>query len=347
MDLTNHMRGFFEVMKNDPTLTPHQISLLMVLYGIWNNKRRPPGPFPINRKKIMKWARIGNGGTYDKCLNELNGRYIIYIKGNRSMNGKEAIPALISIIYFGDRKITDSYSGNSAVSEMNCGTSKTGTAPVAKVEPFAKEKDLKSIKSNNTLNKKNVEGEESQFVPPHSKLTPPTLSELEVAFKNRGYSKEEANRFFNVNSARNWKDKNGRSIDLISWIDGWMAQDKRYNEKRGTGIDPKEVIQLLYEKFLTGEEVEREIRPDYYEVLQLTIDESSIQKAKTIRINRLQGSNEGSHLKLLKAYGNEIEGAKEMVQKDFEVVNRIAVQQVVLKYFRECQNNGIENLFDY
>ena len=340
MDLLNHMLGFFVAMRTDPSLTTHEIAILVALYDKWNQEYRPSEPFPVNRKEIMQLAKIGNGGTYTNCLKALHGRYIIYIPGNLPK------PALISIIYLGEKKNIRASTGINSVPEMPTNGSRTATNTVSEVEPIKKEKDIKSFKSNTQLNKKNKEEPERHSLPADSKLTPPTLSELEILFEDRGYPKEQANKFFVVNSARNWKDKNGRSIDLIKWIDGWMKLKKDNGDKSGIDIDSRKVIQHMYQKFQSGKNVETEIRVEYYRILKLTIDASSIENARKIRMNRLMSSSEGNDSRLLRAYNNEIEGAEEIVQNDFEVVNRIAAQQVVLNYFKECQIIGKQYLFD-
>lgn len=73
------MKDFFSAIPDDPRLGAYHISLYMSLYHHWLLSDCKE-PMQINRRDIMKTAKISGIATYHRCIRELhNYGYIRYM----------------------------------------------------------------------------------------------------------------------------------------------------------------------------------------------------------------------------------------------------------------------------
>lgn len=71
-------------MSEDARISATHISLYMALAQEWN-LAGGKNPFPINRQRIMKTAKINARFTYNKCMNNLQEYgYIKYLPSSNS-----------------------------------------------------------------------------------------------------------------------------------------------------------------------------------------------------------------------------------------------------------------------
>ena len=86
MDLNKMIGDFFELIQDDPRISPAHISLFL---AIVNNCKKQEGKMPVTifKKHITKQAKI-SPSTYHRCINDLNNfRYLRYIPSYSSVAG--------------------------------------------------------------------------------------------------------------------------------------------------------------------------------------------------------------------------------------------------------------------
>jgi hypothetical protein len=78
MELFPPLTSFYSAIANDTRIGATHISLYMALLQQWN-LNKGENPILIERKKVMKAAKISSRHTYNHCINDLhNYNYIIY-----------------------------------------------------------------------------------------------------------------------------------------------------------------------------------------------------------------------------------------------------------------------------
>jgi hypothetical protein len=81
-----------DMIGEDQRIGPSHVSLYMAILQLYKQQEYKI-PVAVNRKVLMKHAKMSAKGTYHKCMRDLNdGGYIQYIPSYRS--------SLKSLIYF-------------------------------------------------------------------------------------------------------------------------------------------------------------------------------------------------------------------------------------------------------
>jgi hypothetical protein len=181
MNYIKHLNAALVEIYGDERLCPGHISLYLALFFYWNLYRFP-GEFPVNRKELMKMAKIGSKSTYHRLLKQLDTMgYIDYSPSNS--------PARSS-------KVALSQNWDKSGTVMERSRSIFGTyCPTSVPDPL-----FKKTKQNN---------KRSLGAQPRSQL------EVLNFFRESGYDKEEAQRFFNHYQAIGWKI--GGKIPIVDW----------------------------------------------------------------------------------------------------------------------------------
>jgi hypothetical protein len=70
--------AFFEIVAEDPRMTPVHISLYLALLSE-HPAFKPNESIPVRRAQLMAKARLGARSTYDKAMHDLHAfRYLLY-----------------------------------------------------------------------------------------------------------------------------------------------------------------------------------------------------------------------------------------------------------------------------
>jgi hypothetical protein len=70
MEELKQLSGFYHSVADDPRISPTHISVYMALFQCWNLQSFQ-NPVEVNRREIMKLAKISGNATYHKCIREL------------------------------------------------------------------------------------------------------------------------------------------------------------------------------------------------------------------------------------------------------------------------------------
>jgi hypothetical protein len=83
MDLAEHFTNFYETILDDPRISPMHIVLYMALLLAFEQNDRI-NPIPVQRKGIMKCAKISATSTYYTVMKELKAYGYIQYKPSLS-----------------------------------------------------------------------------------------------------------------------------------------------------------------------------------------------------------------------------------------------------------------------
>ncbi|WP_335965432.1 hypothetical protein [Galbibacter sp. PAP.153] len=191
MNYIKHLNAALVEIYGDERLCPGHISLYLALFFYWNMFRFPE-EFPVNRKELMKMAKIGSKSTYHRLMKQLDTMgYIDYSPSNSPTRSS---------------KVGLSQNWDKSGTVMERSRSIFGTyCPSSVPDTFYKKTDQTNKRS----------------------LGAKPRSQLEVLnfFKENGYGKEEAQRFFNHYQAIGWKI--GGKISIVDWkaaAHNWMIK---------------------------------------------------------------------------------------------------------------------------
>jgi hypothetical protein len=163
----------------------------------------------------------------------------------------------------------------------------------------------------------------------------PTLSEVEEFFKTNKYPLKEARKFYYYNNGKAWKLPGKLPIaDWQSLAHKWILNSGDLSPVPANAESIQEKIQNLYERFLKGEQIAKEILPEYADHLQLEITDPIKAEAIQRRINLLSGSNENTDNKLLQAYLSQDDTNPQLIH-DLPNLMALCKRLAVLKTFQQ------------
>ena len=95
MNYIKLLNAAFEKFYFDDRLNPTHISLYMALFQEWNSCRFMD-EFYVNRRDLMRCAKIGSKSTYHRCIVELDSwQYLTYFPSNNPYKGSKIKMAII------------------------------------------------------------------------------------------------------------------------------------------------------------------------------------------------------------------------------------------------------------
>lgn len=208
MNFIKHFRGFIDLLADDKRLTPHHVSLYIILFQYWNlNHFR--NPISIAREEVMQLSKIGSANTYLKCLKELHEwNYIRYDPSYNPLRGSK-----VHLYRFDTGAgIADSTGSDTA--------DDTGNEQV--VRP--------SINNTNSINDTNIENREKDI--------PPAQGAVLEFFKSKNANLTEAEKFFNHYTANGWRLGRHKMQDWQAAATKWILNINTFSTERNTPVIP-------------------------------------------------------------------------------------------------------------
>ncbi len=212
MNFIKHFRGFIDLLADDQRLTPHHVSLYIILFQYWNlNHFR--NPVSINREEMMRFSKIGSVNTYLKCLKELHEwNYIRYLPSHNPQRGSKIH------LYRFDTSI------DTTVDNTDNTTDQQPVRP-----------------SINNTNVTNIENREKDI--------PPAQESVREFFQSKNTSSAEAEKFHAHYTANGWRlgrspmrDWQAAAIKWILNINSFSAERSTKNFEQGNGKDYSEPL---------------------------------------------------------------------------------------------------------
>ena len=215
MNYIKLLNAAFEKFYFDDRLNPTHISLYMALFQEWNSSRFAD-EFYVNRRDLMRCAKIGSKSTYHRCVTDLDAwLYLSYFPSNNPYKGSKI---KMSIIGTSDEPDMGRYNPTlEQLAEHYCPTNGqvvdsnrpvSGQALVSKTNNIKQENDIKQPKGWQAV---------IDF------------------FIEKGFNADEGKKFYEHYEARNWKTSDGQQIrDWRALATNWMDRTELFDEENRT-----------------------------------------------------------------------------------------------------------------
>ena len=223
MNYIKLLNAAFEKFFFDDRLNPTHISLYMALFQEWNSSR-VADEFYVNRRELMRVAKIGSKSTYHRCVTDLDSwNYLSYFPSNNPYKGSKI---KMSIIGTSDEPVTGQYN---PILEQLAEQYRPIREPVVyqhhpnngqavdSHRPTSGQALVSTI--NNTKQVNNIK-------------QPKGWQTVINFFIEKGFNADEGKKFFEHYETRNWQTSDGNEIrDWRALATNWMDRTELYAEE--------------------------------------------------------------------------------------------------------------------
>ena len=223
MNYIKLLNAAFEKFYFDDRLNPTHISLYMALFQEWNSCRFMD-EFYVNRRDLMRCAKIGSKSTYHRCIVELDSwQYLSYFPSNNPYKGSKIKMAIIGT---SDEPLVGQYN---PILEQLAEQYRPIREPVVyqhhpnngqavdSHRPTSGQALVSTI--NNTKQVNNIK-------------QPKGWQTVINFFIEKGLNADEGKKFFEHYETRNWQTSDGNEIrDWRALATNWMDRTELYAEE--------------------------------------------------------------------------------------------------------------------
>ena len=223
MNYIKLLNAAFEKFLFDDRLNPTHISLYMALFQEWNSSRFAD-EFYVNRRELMRVAKIGSKSTYHRCVTDLDSwNYLSYFPSNNPYKGSKI---KMSIIGTSDEPVTGQYN---PILEQLAEQYRPIREPVVyqhhpnngqavdSHRPTSGQALVSTI--NNTKQVNNIK-------------QPKGWQAVFIFFEEKGFDADEAKKFYEHYQTRNWQTGDGKEIrDWRAVAINWMDRTEIFDEE--------------------------------------------------------------------------------------------------------------------
>lgn len=218
MNYIKILNAAFSTFYFDDRLNPTHISLYMALFQEWNSSRFAD-EFYVNRRDLMRVAKIGSKSTYHRCVTDLDAwDYLSYFPSNNPYKGSKI---KMSIIKTSD--VPDIGHNNPELEQLAERHHPIREPVINQHRPTSGQALVSTI--NNTKQVNNIK-------------QPKGWQVVISFFKEKGFGADEGKKFFAHYEANDWKTSDGKAIRswqavAINWMDRseLFDQESKPNKK--------------------------------------------------------------------------------------------------------------------
>ena len=224
MNYIKLLNAAFEKFYFDDRLNPTHITLYMALFQEWNSSRFAD-EFYVNRRDLMRAAKIGSKSTYHRCVTNLDSwLYLCYFPSNNPYKGSKI---KMSIIGTSDEPVSGQYNPileqlaeqyHPRVVPLEGHHHPTNGQAVDSHRPIGGQALVSTINNNKQENKiKQPKGWQAVF----------------IFFEEKGFDADEAKKFFEHYQTRNWQTGDEKAIrDWRSVATNWIDRTELFNQEK-------------------------------------------------------------------------------------------------------------------
>ncbi len=215
MNYIKLLNAAFEKFYFDDRLNPTHISLYMALFQEWNSSRFAD-EFYVNRRDLMRCAKIGSKSTYHRCVTDLDSwLYLCYFPSNNPYKGSKI---KMSIIVTSDEPDMGRYN---PTLEQLAEQYRPRNEPVLDSHSPISGQALVST-TNNTKQVNTIK-------------QPKGWQGVIDFFIEKGFNAEEGKKFFEHYETRNWQTSDGKEIrDWRALATNWMDRTEIFEAENET-----------------------------------------------------------------------------------------------------------------
>jgi hypothetical protein len=223
MNYIKLLNAAFEKFYFDDRLNPTHISLYMALFQEWNSSRFAD-EFYVNRRDLMRCAKIGSKSTYHRCVTDLDSwLYLSYFPSNNPYKGSKI---KMSIIGTSDEPDMGRYNPTLEqlaeqyypIREPNVGQHHPINGQV--VDPHRPVDGQALVSTTNNIKQENYTKQ------------PKGWQAVIDFFAEKGFNADEGKKFYEHYETRNWQTSDGQQIrDWRALATNWMDRTELFDEE--------------------------------------------------------------------------------------------------------------------
>lgn len=212
MNYIKLLNAAFEKFYFDDRLNPTHISLYMALFQEWNSSRFADEMF-VNRRDLMRAAKIGSKSTYHRCITDLDSwLYLCYLPSNNPYKGSKI---KMSIIGTSDELAAGQY--NPILEQLAEQYRPRGVPLEEHYHPTNGQAVVST--TNNTKQENSIK-------------QPKGRQAVIDFFIEKNFDLEEAEKFYNHYSERDWRTGDDKPIrDWRAVAINWMDRTELFEEE--------------------------------------------------------------------------------------------------------------------
>lgn len=224
MNYIKLLNAAFEKFYFDDRLNPTHITLYMALFQEWNSSRFAD-EFYVNRRDLMRVAKIGSKSTYHRCVTELDlWNYLSYFPSNNPYKGSKIKMAIIETTDETDvgrysPKLEQLAENYRPIDEPVVYQHRpTNGQVVDSHRPVSGQALVSTINNTKQVNNiKQPKGRQAVF----------------IFFEEKGFDADEGKKFFDHYESNDWKTSDGKPIrDWQALAKNWMDRTELFDEEK-------------------------------------------------------------------------------------------------------------------
>lgn len=211
MNYIKLLNAAFSTFFFDDRLNPTHISLYMALFQEWNSSRFAD-EFFVNRRELMRCAKIGSKSTYHRCITDLDSwNYLTYFPSNNPYKGSKI---RMSIIGKSDEPDTGQY--DPELEQLAERYNPICEPVMNQHRPVSGQALVSNINNTKQINiNKQPNGRQAVL----------------DFFIEKDFNADEGKKFFTHYEANNWKTSDGKPIrDWQALAKNWMDRTELFAE---------------------------------------------------------------------------------------------------------------------
>lgn len=233
MNYIKLLNAAFSTFYFDDRLNPTHISLYMALFQEWNSCRFMD-EFYVNRRELMRVAKIGSKSTYHRCITELHSwEYLSYFPSNNPYKGSKI---KMSILGTSDEPVAGQY--NPILEQLAEQYYPRGVP----LEGHHHPKNGQALVSNTN----NIK--QANFI-----KQPKDCQAVVDFFEEKNFDKAEAEKFYWYYADRDWKTGDDETIRdwravALNWMDRTEFFDRENKPKKKQPSQIKDNLRTIKKK---------------------------------------------------------------------------------------------------
>ena len=226
MNYIKLLNAAFEKFYFDDRLNPTHISLYMALFQEWNSCRFMD-EFYVNRRELMRVAKIGSKSTYHRCIVDLDAwKYLLYFPSNNPYKGSKIKMAIIGT---SDEPVVGQYHPEL---EQLAEQYHPRSVPL---EGHHHPKNGQAVYQHRPIGGQALVSETNNNKQENNIKQPKGRQAVILFFEEKGFDADEAKKFYAHYADREWQTSDGKPIrDWRSLATNWMDRTELFNEENKT-----------------------------------------------------------------------------------------------------------------
>ena len=223
MNYIKLLNAAFEKFYFDDRLNPTHISLYMALFQEWNSSRFMD-EFYVNRRDVMRCAKIGSKSTYHRCIVDLDAwQYLSYFPSNNPYKGSKIKMAIIGT---SDEPVVGQY--NPELEQLAEQYHPRGVP----LEGHHHPKNGQVMYQDRPIDGQALVSNTNNIKQENYIKQPKGRQAVILFFEEKGFDADEAEKFYEHYAEREWQTSDGKPIrDWRAVAINWMDRTEIFDEE--------------------------------------------------------------------------------------------------------------------